>query len=66
MKKLTLIKRIRKITCGSPDWTIYQHSPHMLCAGSGMVIVGCGLLFWNEGRAVKTAVSLEGESFAGL
>jgi hypothetical protein len=26
-----------------------------------MVVVGCGLLFWNEGRAVKTAVSLEGE-----
>jgi hypothetical protein len=25
------------------------------------VVVGCGLLFWNEGRAVKTAVSLEGE-----
>jgi hypothetical protein len=30
-------------------------------SGLIMVVVGCGLLFWNEGRAVKTAVSLEGE-----
>ena len=26
-----------------------------------MIIIGCGLLFWNEGRAVKTSVSLDGK-----
>ena len=28
--------------------------------GSIMVIVGCGILVWNEGRAVRTSVALEG------
>ena len=25
-----------------------------------MVLVGCGLLMWNEGRAVRTSVALSG------
>jgi len=24
-----------------------------------MVFIGCGILFWNEGRAVRTAAALE-------
>ena len=28
--------------------------------GLVMVLVGCGLLMWNEGRAVRTSVALEG------
>ena len=28
--------------------------------GLVMVLVGCALLMWNEGRAVRTSVALEG------
>ena len=33
-----------------------------LCDFLGFVLIigGCGILVWNEGRAVKTAVSLQG------
>ena len=29
--------------------------------GGVMVCIGCGMLFWNEGRAVRRAASLEGK-----
>ena len=35
----------------------------------GLVILatGCGILFWNEGRAVRTAAALEGsETLSGI
>jgi len=37
----------------------YQTSWVVSIAGAFMIAIGCGLLFWNEGRAVKIAVSLE-------
>ncbi|XP_023320761.1 transmembrane protein 43-like [Eurytemora carolleeae] len=37
----------------------FQASWLISIVGSIMIIIGCGLLFWNEGRAVKTSVSLD-------
>ena len=38
----------------------------LMCWGLLLILGGCGLLFWNEGRAVKTAVSLDGKTSALL
>jgi len=40
-------------------WREFQSYWLVHIVGIIMIIVGCGILFWNEGRAVKTAVSLE-------
>jgi len=47
----------------------YNHQPSLatefqrtwlLClVGGAMLVAGCGILFWNEGRAVRTAAALE-------
>ena len=51
-KKFVLVIRFKLDKCDP----MYK-----FCFAGGLLIVGgCGLLFWNEGRAVLTAVSLDG------
>lgn len=40
-------------------WREFQSYWLVHIVGLIMIIIGCSILFWNEGRAVKTAVSLE-------
>jgi len=37
----------------------FQASWFISIVGGVMVTIGCGILFWNEGRAVKIAISLD-------